>query len=223
MSYDHPLELCFGERTILLGPNGAGKSNIIGFFKMLSYMTVSYTHLGACAQYCRMSYDLEDAEGHRLLESQYLLSLKDLNRTEILEEMLDGGVSSLKIEGRLKGIDYVRNVTAHYREQLDAIISRRGEVYHRASWGRVEWQFTPHPERTFSRRFTSYNIPLHRPIPVDSITPFTNKSVGERIGQLLECRGREIDVYKRQPYHCGAFQWCGDWLGWRDSRPFGRG
>ncbi|WP_297718532.1 U32 family peptidase [uncultured Porphyromonas sp.] len=149
---------------------------------------------GACAQYCRMSYDLEDAEGHRLLESQYLLSLKDLNRTEILEEMLDGGVSSLKIEGRLKGIDYVRNVTAHYREQLDAIIARRGEAYHRASWGRVERLFTPHPERTFSRRFTSYNIPLHRPIPVDSITPFTNKSVGERIGQLLECRGREMVI-----------------------------
>ena len=152
---------------------------------------------GACAQYCRMSYDLEDATGRKLLTGQHLLSLRDLNRTEIIEEMLDRGVSSLKIEGRLKDIDYVRNVTAHYRRVVDEIISRRSEEYCRSSWGETELTFTPRPEQTFSRRFTAYNTPLHTPIPTESITPFTNKSVGEELGTLTECRGREVVIRLR--------------------------
>ena len=152
---------------------------------------------GACAQYCRMSYDLEDATGRKLLTGQHLLSLRDLNRTEIIEEMLDRGVSSLKIEGRLKDIDYVRNVTAHYRRVVDEIIARRSEEYCRSSWGETELAFTPRPEQTFSRRFTAYNTPLHTPIPTESITPFTNKSVGEELGTLTECRGREVVIRLR--------------------------
>ena len=152
---------------------------------------------GACAQYCRMSYDLEDATGRKLLTGQHLLSLRDLNRTEIIEEMLDRGVSSLKIEGRLKDIDYVRNVTAHYRRVVDEIIARRSEEYCRSSWGETELTFTPRPEQTFSRRFTAYNTPLHKPIPTESITPFTNKSVGEELGNLTECRGREVVIRLR--------------------------
>ena len=152
---------------------------------------------GACAQYCRMSYDLEDATGRKLLTGQHLLSLRDLNRTEIIEEMLDRGVSSLKIEGRLKDIDYVRNVTAHYRRVVDEIIARRSEEYCRSSWGETELTFAPRPEQTFSRRFTAYNTPLHTPIPTESITPFTNKSVGEELGTLTECRGREVVLQLR--------------------------
>ena len=152
---------------------------------------------GACAQYCRMSYDLEDAMGRKLLTGQHLLSLRDLNRTEIIEEMLDRGVSSLKIEGRLKDIDYVRNVTAHYRRVVDEIISRRSEGYCRSSWGETELTFAPRPEQTFSRRFTAYNTPLHTPIPTESITPYTNKSVGEELGTLTECRGREMVLQLR--------------------------
>ena len=152
---------------------------------------------GACAQYCRMSYDLEDATGRKLLTGQHLLSLRDLNRTEIIEEMLDRGVSSLKIEGRLKDIDYVRNVTAHYRRVVDEIIARRSEEYCRSSWGETELAFAPRPEQTFSRRFTAYNTPLHTPIPTESITPFTNKSVGEELGTLTECRGREVVIRLR--------------------------
>ena len=152
---------------------------------------------GACAQYCRMSYDLEDATGRKLLTGQHLLSLRDLNRTEIIEEMLDRGVSSLKIEGRLKDIDYVRNVTAHYRCVVDEIISRRSEEYCRSSWGETELTFTPRPEQTFSRGFTAYNTPLYTPIPTESITPFTNKSVGEELGTLTEWRGREVVIRLR--------------------------
>lgn len=149
---------------------------------------------GSCAQYCRMSYDLEDAEGNKLRQGQHLLSLRDLNRTEIIEEMLDSGVSSLKIEGRLKGVEYVRNITAHYRKVLDEIIARRPNEYQRASLGMEQRSFTPIPQATFSRRFTNYNTPMHRPIPVAEITPFTNKSVGEEVGRLLRNIGKEVEV-----------------------------
>lgn len=149
---------------------------------------------GSCAQYCRMSYDLEDAEGNKLREGQHLLSLRDLNRTDIIEEMLDCGVSSLKIEGRLKGIEYVRNVTAHYRKIVEEIIARRPDEYQRASCGVVQRNFTPQPSATFSRLSTNYNTPMHRPIPVDEITPFTNKSVGEQVGHLLRNMGKEIEA-----------------------------
>ncbi|MDO5035736.1 MAG: U32 family peptidase [Porphyromonas sp.] len=149
---------------------------------------------GNCAQYCRMSYDLEDANGHLLIKGQHLLSLRDLNRGEMVEEMLDSGVSSLKIEGRLKGVEYVRNTTAHYRKIVDEIIARRPDEYQRASLGREQINFTPKPEATFSRRFTTYNTPMHRPIPTDEITPFTNKSVGEEVGLLLRSWGKEVEV-----------------------------
>lgn len=153
---------------------------------------------GACAQYCRMSYDLIDAEGQTLLTSQHLLSLKDLNRSEILEELLASGVSSFKIEGRLKGIDYVRNVTAHYRERLDEIIANSDGRYQRSSWGKEKYLFTPQPKQTFSRLFTNYNTPMHQPIPMDSITSFTNKSVGEEIGTLLEESDKEVLIRLKQ-------------------------
>lgn len=147
---------------------------------------------GACAQYCRMSYDLEDADGNKLREGEHLLSLRDLNRSEILEQLLESGVTSLKIEGRLKGLDYVKNVTAHYRQQLDHIIKKHPDKYRRTSWGREQTNFTPQVEATFSRRFTTYNTPIGQPIPVESITPFTNKSVGQLVGHLIKNSGKEL-------------------------------
>ena len=87
---------------------------------------------GECAQYCRLPYSLIDADGKEIVSGKHLLSLKDMNRGEYLEELLDAGVSSLKIEGRLKDVSYVKNVTAWYRKKLDAILARRPE-YRRAS------------------------------------------------------------------------------------------
>lgn len=149
---------------------------------------------GQCAQYCRMTYDLVDAQGQMLRQGEHLLSLRDLNRSEIIEQMMDAGISSFKIEGRLKAIPYVRNVTAHYRQLLDEILARRGDQFQRPSWGRERFAFTPQPEATFARPFTSYNTPLGRPIPVDSITPYSNKSLGQAIGTVLSSKGREIVV-----------------------------
>ena len=141
-----------------------------------------------------MTYDLVDAQGQMLRQGEHLLSLRDLNRSEIIEQMMDAGISSFKIEGRLKAIPYVRNVTAHYRQLLDEILARRGDQFQRPSWGRERFAFTPQPEATFARPFTSYNTPLGRPIPVDSITPYSNKSLGQAIGTVLSSKGREIVV-----------------------------
>lgn len=149
---------------------------------------------GQCAQYCRMTYDLVDAQGQKLRQGEHLLSLRDLNRTEIIEEMIDAGVSSFKVEGRLKALPYVRNVIAHYRKVLDEILTRRSDQLRRPSWGATEYTFTPLPEATFARPFTTYNTPLGSPIPTDSITPYSSKSLGQPIGTVSQSRGRELEI-----------------------------
>lgn len=149
---------------------------------------------GQCAQYCRMTYDLVDAQGQKLRQGEHLLSLRDLNRTEIIEEMIDAGVSSFKVEGRLKALPYVRNVIAHYRKVLDEILTRRSDQLRRPSWGTTEYTFTPLPEATFARPFTTYNTPLGAPIPTDSITPYSSKSLGQPIGTVTQSRGRELEI-----------------------------
>ncbi len=149
---------------------------------------------GQCAQYCRMTYDLVDAQGQKLRQGEHLLSLRDLNRTEIIEEMIDAGVSSFKVEGRLKALPYVRNVIAHYRKVLDEILIRRSNQLRRPSWGTTEYTFTPLPEATFARPFTTYNTPLGAPIPTDSITLYSSKSLGQPIGMVTQSRGRELEI-----------------------------
>ena len=149
---------------------------------------------GQCAQYCRMTYDLVDAQGQKLRQGEHLLSLRDLNRTEIIEEMIDAGVSSFKVEGRLKALPYVRNVIAHYRKVLDEILTRRSDQLRRPSWGTTEYTFTPLPEATFARPFTTYNTPLGAPIPTDSITPYSSKSLGQPIGTVTRSRGKELEI-----------------------------
>ncbi len=149
---------------------------------------------GQCAQYCRMTYDLVDAQGRKLRQGEHLLSLRDLNRTEIVERMIDAGITSFKIEGRLKAISYIRNVTAHYRKVLDEILEHRGNQFRRPSWGTSVYTFTPQPEATFARPFTSYNTPLGTPIATDSITPCSNKSLGQPIGNVFRCKERELEI-----------------------------
>lgn len=80
---------------------------------------------GECAQFCRLPFTLVDADGKQIARDKHLLSLKDMNRIDMLEPLLDAGVTSLKIEGRLKDVAYVKNVTAAYRQRLDAILARR--------------------------------------------------------------------------------------------------
>ena len=110
---------------------------------------------GECAQYCRLPYTMVDATGTEIVTHKHLLSLKDMNRSDQLEALLDAGVSSLKIEGRLKDVGYVKNITAYYRKKLDAVLSRRPE-YRRASAGRStytsRWRCRPESPRRGRRR-----------------------------------------------------------------------
>lgn len=111
---------------------------------------------GECPQICRLRYDLLDADGRMLVKGKHLLSLRDLNRSKYIEEMLESGVSSLKIEGRLKDADYVKNITAHYRRLLDEIIGAHPDKYVRASYGSSKISFTPDVAQSFNRGFTTY-------------------------------------------------------------------
>ena len=135
---------------------------------------------GACAQFCRLPFDLIDAEGTVVMRDKHLLSLKDMNRSAHIEQMLDAGVTSFKIEGRLKDVSYVKNITAYYRAKLDEVFARRPE-YERASYGKCAPQFTPAPEKSFSRGFTDYMLYGSK----DEMTSFdTPKSKGEYMGRV---------------------------------------
>ena len=137
---------------------------------------------GACAQFCRLSFDLVDADGSVVVKDKHLLSLKDMNRSDSLERMLDAGVVSFKIEGRLKENSYVKNVTAYYRERLDEIFARRKEFV-RSSYGVTRPQFTPAPEKSFSRGFTHYFLDGRG----EDIASFdTPKSLGEKMGVVTK-------------------------------------
>lgn len=133
---------------------------------------------GECAQYCRLPYSLQDAEGRVLLKNKHLLSLKDLNRSAFLQEMIQAGVRSFKIEGRLKDVGYVKNITAYYRQRLDDILEK-DNTFERSSCGRSVFFFEPNPEKTFTRKYTDYFLNARSEHLACFETP---KSMGEKLG-----------------------------------------
>ena len=155
---------------------------------------------GECAQYCRLPYTLLDADRRPLIRDKHLLSLKDMNRTDRLEALLDAGATSLKIEGRLKELSYVKNVTAWYRRRLDEIFERRPE-YRAASSGRVELSFEPMPQKSFNRGFTRYFFD-GRP-DKDMGSPDTPKSLGEPVGRVAQVRGLVLKIQGSGVLHNG--------------------
>ncbi len=135
---------------------------------------------GECAQFCRLPFSLTDSNEQVIAKNKHLLSLKDMNRSNYVEQLLDSGVTSLKIEGRLKDAAYVKNITAYYRQVLDEVMTRRPE-YVRASYGKTEAQFTPSPDKSFNRGFTDYMLFGNK----ESISSFdTPKSKGEYMGRV---------------------------------------
>jgi collagenase-like PrtC family protease len=139
---------------------------------------------GECAQCCRLPYTMVDSEGTVIAKDRHLLSLKDMNRTDYLEALMDAGVSSFKIEGRLKDVSYVKNVTAWYREKIDEILARRPE-YVRSSAGKSTVSFEPSVEKSFNRGFTSYFMERR----TSDITAFdTPKSLGEFVGTVKDVK-----------------------------------
>ena len=133
---------------------------------------------GECAQFCRLAFDLEDERGNVLLKNKYLLSLKDMNRSDSVEDLLDAGVSSLKIEGRLKDVGYVKNVTAFYSNLLNAIIKKRPNEYERSSYGECRIDFKPDLNKCFNRGYTNYFLYNRE----DVCSYDTPKSIGEYVG-----------------------------------------
>ncbi len=136
---------------------------------------------GECAQPCRSSYDLIDEKGNTLAKSKHLLSLRDLNMSEYIEQLIDAGVSSFKVEGRLKDINYVKNITSHYRMIIDQILTKYPNLK-KASTGESAIGFEPDPERTFSRGYTTY-FATGRQKGLSGMD--TQKSVGKRIGRVV--------------------------------------
>ena len=154
---------------------------------------------GACAQPCRLPYDLLDADGKVLVKNRHLLCLKDLNNSGHLEELIDAGITSFKIEGRLKDADYVKNVTAFYRQRIDEILNRRTDL-EQASNGHCQYSFEVNPEKSFNRGFTDYFI-NGRQKGID--LPFTPKSMGEYIGEVSWCNSLRIEIATDKTLHNG--------------------
>jgi putative protease len=135
---------------------------------------------GVCAQPCRSNYDLIDKNGDILIRNKHLLSLKDLNLSAYLKDLMDTGITSFKIEGRLKDISYVKNITSFYRKKLDSILNE-DKMYKKSSSGTTYHQFIPDPEKSFNRGFTSYFINGRKE---KTGSPHTQKSLGKRIGYV---------------------------------------
>lgn len=146
---------------------------------------------GECAQFCRLAFDLTDSDGTVIERQRHLLSLKDMNRLDAVEELLEAGVTSLKIEGRLKNVEYVKNVTAAYSRRIDRIIAQNPGKYRRASLGRCTYTFNPDLRKTFNRGFTDYFLDGCR----HDISSFdTPKARGEFVGTVKEIRGASFNV-----------------------------
>lgn len=130
---------------------------------------------GECAQPCRKKYTLVDDKGNILAKDKHLLSLKDFNASRHLAELVNAGVKSFKIEGRLKDLNYVRNVTAYYRQKLD-------EISKKTSSGKIFFDFTPDVKKSFNRGFTTYFLEKR-----EKCFNFNSpKMRGEKVGRILK-------------------------------------
>lgn len=156
----------------------------------LSQMLASRSaNRGSCAQLCRLPFDLYNSKGVKIEENKHLLSVKDMNMSAHLADLVDAGVTSFKIEGRLKDMSYVKNITAYYRKCLDNIINKSVK-YKRASSGTTKFAFEPDPERTFSRGYTTY-FALGRS---KGLNAGAAKSVGKYCGKVIACDNKTFKL-----------------------------
>ena len=146
---------------------------------------------GECAQFCRMQFSLEDAKGREVISNRYLLSLKDMNRIDHLEELIEAGATSFKIEGRLKDLAYVKNVTAAYNQRLNEIVRCHPNQYCRSSRGECRYTFTPDLNRTFNRGYTTYFLHGRH---ADIASMDTPKAMGAFVGSVKEMRHDSFNV-----------------------------
>lgn len=138
---------------------------------------------GECIQACRSLYDLVDEDGNVLVRNKALLSLKDYNLKDRLQDLADAGICSFKIEGRLKNISYVRNVVRAYSLALDELVAANPGKYRRVSFGRSEGGFTPDLAKTFNRGYTQLFLDGKRSGNWSSMD--APKSIGEEVGTVV--------------------------------------
>ena len=146
---------------------------------------------GQCAQFCRLPFTLKDSNGKTIRKDKHLLSLRDMNRSAYIEELIDAGINSFKIEGRLKDIKYVKNVTAYYRTIIDNIITKRSNEFKRSSYGQTHLKFTPQLDKSFNRKFTEYFLHNERNHEANIDTP---KSMGENIGLIRKVWKNKLEI-----------------------------
>ena len=162
----------------------------------LSYATKGRSaNRGECSQLCRMPYDLVDQYGNELVKNRHLLSLRDLNQSGLLTDLMAVGVSSFKIEGRLKDSNYVRNAVAYFRKEIDSIIAANSDKYVRSSFGTSVCDFVPALEKSFNRSYTHYFLTeRNHPNGFKMASLITPKSLGEPIGSVMQCRGNRLTI-----------------------------
>jgi collagenase-like PrtC family protease len=176
---------------------------------------ISHAHTGRsanrgnCSQECRLPYTVTDTAGRIVAHDKHVLSLKDNDQSANLEALVDAGIRSFKIEGRYKDLATVKNVTAHYRLLLDAMLERRPELA-RASSGRCTYTFTPQPEQGFNRGGTDYFVNGRK---ADIGAFDTPKHAGVAVGQVTAIAGGRFDV---DTASSGATLANGDALTWWD-------
>ncbi|MDR3326595.1 MAG: U32 family peptidase [Prevotellaceae bacterium] len=172
---------------------------------------------GKCAQMCRQKYSLIDCKDNVIAQNAHLLSLKDFQASDYIENLIDVGITSFKIEGRLKNIDYVKNTTAFYRQKLDEIIESKG--YKRASSGKTEFNFLPNIGKTFFRGATSYFLNQREKNIAEFRTP---KSMGEKIGTVEKMFDNSILLKTNEKLNNSdglcAFNKVGELIGFKVNR-----
>ncbi|MGN0915393.1 MAG: U32 family peptidase [Succinivibrio sp.] len=168
--------------------HGALCVGISGRCYLSAAITGRSANRGECAQLCRVPMSLINADGQYLAKDRYLLSMRDLNQSDNIEELIDAGISSFKIEGRLKDVNYVKNVTAYYRKAIDEIIAKRTDLK-RSSFGRTDTVFAPDVSKSFNRGFTEYNTHEIKENYANFDAP---GYVGLKIGKLEKQNGHDL-------------------------------
>lgn len=146
---------------------------------------------GKCAQFCRLQFDLVDADGRQWERQRHLLSLKDLNLSRYMGQLIEAGAVSFKIEGRLKDLAYVKNVTAAYSMLIDNYIATHPGSYGRTSAGKCRYTFHPDLDRTFNRGYTTYFADGRHP---GQASPDTPKALGQMVGRVKEIKAASLTV-----------------------------
>lgn len=183
---------------------------------------------GECPQICRLQYKLTDSVGRRVKlpdngsDMRYWLSLADMNRLGRLAELVDAGATSFKIEGRLKSVSYVKNVTAAYSRALDEIVANSGGRLARASYGRTTLNFKPDATKSFNRGFTDYFLNSQVKDYTGISSWKTPKWIGRPIAKTIQIKGKSLIVKATEPVNngdgIGYFDEGGNYIGFRVNR-----